>query len=224
MNSNFHFRKTPAIAEANNQPAFAEASAGKPSIVFLLFVIFISACESYVPVPKPHTYPRVIYPEKAYKPFDETYCAFTFDQPLYAEIEHDTTFFDEKAKSDCWFNITVKALNAKIFCSYNPIHNRGDFDELVKDAYEMTNKHNVKASYIEELPISRSADHVYGVVFNVQGPAASSYQFFMTDSTKNFVRGALYFNTEARPDSLAPVVEFMREDLDRMVRTLKWNL
>lgn len=63
---------------------------------------------------------------------------------------------------------------------------------------------------------------MYGVVFNVEGPVASSYQFFVTDSTRNFLRGALYFNTQARPDSLAPVMEFMRKDLDRMVETLKW--
>ncbi len=199
---------------------------GQKSIVnslFLLLALGLWGCEDYTSVPKPRAYPRVIYPEKAYKPFHETYCGFTFDQPLYATIEHDTTFFNEKAKDNCWFNITVKQLNAKIYCSYSPIHSRKDFDELVKDSYEMTNKHNVKASFIEEFQVDRKADHVHGVVFNVEGPAASSYQFFLTDSIKNFVRGALYFNTEARPDSLAPVVEFMREDLDRLVETLKWN-
>lgn len=196
---------------------------GSTFAIGLLFAFCLAACEDYTPVPKPRAFPRVDYPAKAYKSFDETYCGFTFDQPVYATIEHDTTFFDEKAKDDCWFNITVKQLNAKIFCSYNPIRTRADFDKLVGDAYEMTNKHNVKASFIEEVQVYRPEDRVYGVVFNVEGPAASSYQFFLTDSTKNFVRGALYFNTEARPDSLAPVVKFMREDLDRMMLTLKWN-
>lgn len=189
----------------------------------VLLLLFLFGCEEYTAVPKPRAYPRVVYPEKAYKPFDETYCGFTFDQPVYATIEHDTTFFEEKAKDNCWFNITVKQLNAKIFCSYYPIRDRAGFDELVKDAYQMTNTHNVKASYIEEGRVERPEDKVYGVVFNVEGPAASSYQFFLTDSTRNFVRGALYFNTEAKPDSLAPLVRFMRVDLDRMVGTLKWN-
>ncbi|MBL7829203.1 MAG: hypothetical protein JNJ57_21390 [Saprospiraceae bacterium] len=191
-------------------------------IVGHLFLVFI-ACNDYTPVPKPRAYPKVVYPVKSYQTFDQSYCGFTFDQPTYATIEHDTTFFDEKAKSDCWFNIAIKQLNAKIHCSYYPISTRKDFDELVKDAFEMTNKHNVKASYIEELQVDRPEDKVYGIVFNVEGPAASSYQFFLTDSVKHFVRGALYFNTEARPDSLAPVVNFVREDLDRMVMTLKWN-
>ena len=194
-----------------------------PLFLPFLMGILLLQCGDHTPVPKPRAYPKVVYPTKAYKPFDETYCNFTFEQPVYAAIEHDTTYFDEKAKDDCWFNITVKELNAKIFCSYYPIHNRKDFDELVSDAFELTNKHNVKASYIEEQQVSRPEANVYGVVFNVEGPAASSYQFFLTDSTKNFVRGALYFNTEIRPDSLAPVIRFMRYDLDHLVGTLKWN-
>jgi len=183
----------------------------------------VMSCEEYTPVPKPRTYPRVVYPEKAYKPFDKGYCNFTFDLPVYAEIEQDTAYFDEKPKDECWFDISVPALNAKIYCSYYPIHSRQDFEKFVSDAFEMTNKHTVKASYIDERPVHRNADRVHGVVFQVDGPAASSYQFFLTDSTRHFLRGSLYFNTVARPDSLAPVAAFMREDLDRMVATLKWK-
>lgn len=189
----------------------------------LLFALFQTACEEYTPVPKPRAYPRVNYPVKEYKPFDASYCNFTFDMPAYATIEQDTSFFEEKPKDDCWFNLDVKRLNAKIYCSYYPVKNRKDFDELVADAFAMTNKHNIKASYIDEIPVRRPADRVYGVVFNVEGAAASSYQFFLTDSTRNFVRGALYFNTQVRPDSLAPVIAFMKQDLDRMVGTLKWQ-
>jgi len=197
------------------------------NIVFLVaslaFCSFLLGCDGYTPVPKPRAYPRVVYPEKAYKPFEAGYCNFTFDQPVYAKIEQDTAYFDEKPKDECWFNIVVPALNAKIYCSYYPIRSRADFDKFVSDAFEMTNKHTVKATYIDEQPVHRPADHVHGVIFNVEGPAASSYQFFLTDSVKNFVRGSLYFNTVARPDSLAPVVAFMREDLNRMVETLKWQ-
>jgi len=193
------------------------------SVIPLAFCLFLIACDGYTPVPKPRAYPRVVYPEKAYKSFEAGYCNFTFDQPVYSKIEQDTAYFDEKPKDECWFNIVVPELNAKIYCSYYPIHSQADFEKFVADAFEMTNKHTVKATYIDEQPVHRPADHVHGVIFNVEGPAASSYQFFLTDSVKNFVRGSLYFNTVARPDSLAPVVAFMREDLNRMVETLKWK-
>ena len=192
--------------------------------LFLLsLTLFQTACEERIAVPKPRAYPRVVYPEKVYKNFDASYCAFTFEMPAYATIERDTAFFDEKPRDECWFNLNVPALNATIYCSYYPLNGRKDFDDLVRDAFEMTQKHNIKASYIEEIPVHRPVDRVHGVVFNVEGPAASSYQFFLSDSTRNFVRGALYFNTQARPDSLAPVVAFMKQDLNRLVETLRWN-
>ncbi len=193
--------------------------------LLLLSIISIAttACEEDISVPKPRAYPRVDYPAKVYKPFDAAYCNFTFDQPAYATIERDTTFFGGKVRNDCWFNLDIAALNAKVYFTYNQIGSRADFDRFVQDAYEMTNKHNVKASYIEEIPIERKADQVYGIVFNVEGPVASAYQFFLTDSTHNFVRGALYFNTQARPDSLAPVLNFMKADVNRMIQTLKWR-
>lgn len=186
-------------------------------------LLLTAACDEAVAIPKPRAYPRVIYPKKEYQPFDKSYCSFTFDMPKYAVIEQDTSFFDQKAKNDCWFNLQVPALNAKLHCSYYPVTSRARFDELVQDAFTMAQKHNIKASYIEEISVHRPADRVHGVVFAIEGPAASAYQFFLTDSTANFLRGALYFNAQSRQDSLAPVVAFMKQDVNRLIETLRWN-
>lgn len=197
------------------------------SIRFILLpiasLLIFSTCEEYIPVPKPRAYPKVIYPKKEYQRFDQNYCDFSFEMPKYAVIERDTTFFDQRPASDCWFNIGVPSLNAMIHCSYYPITSRARFDELVLDAFTMAQKHNVKANYIEEIPVHRTADDVHGIVFNIEGATASSYQFFLTDSSRHFLRGALYFNTQSRPDSLAPVQVFMKEDVNRLVNTLQWN-
>lgn len=176
-----------------------------------------------VVVPKPRAYPRIVFPERGYVPFGQHGCPLTFEQPKYAIVEQDTLFFGEKPRSDCWFNLTVPALSAKIHCSYEAISSQKDFDELLQDAFTMAQKHNVKASYIEEIPVHRPADRVHGVVFNIDGPAASAYQFYLTDSTRHFLRGALYFDAQARPDSLAPAIEFMKKDVDRLVQTLRWQ-
>lgn len=192
------------------------------ALSLLLFCLMsLSACDETVPVPKPRAYPRVVYPEKAYKPFENGYCPLTFEMPVYSVVERDTVFFEKRPESDCWFNLAIPQLNAKIHCSYYPITSPARFDELVQDAYTMTQKHNIKASYIDEFLVDRPS--VHGMIFEVQGPAASAYQFFLTDSTRHFLRGALYFNTQARPDSLAPVVAFVKQDLDRMVETLQWR-
>ncbi len=201
----------------------SQIAAGRVFIYTLLYGLIFWGCEERVAIPKPHAYPRVIYPEKQYKPFAEGYCPLTFEQATYSTIEQDTLFFGEKPKSDCWFNLQVKSLNATIHCTYSTIENRKELDELVQDAFTLVQKHNVKASFIEEIPVHRTAGKVHGMVFKIEGAAASPYQFYMTDSTKNFLRGALYINTESRPDSLAPVIDFMKLDVNKLIETLKWR-
>ena len=190
---------------------------------FFCLALLVAACNSE-PVfsPKPRAYPRVIYPEKAYQSFDDHFCNFTFEFPAYAEIEQDTSFFDEKPTHPCWFNIYIPAFDSRLHCSYYPIGKGKSLEDLKQDAFEMVDFHNKKANYIEEIRIGKP-NNVSGFAFDIEGPAASPFQFYLTDSTRHFLRGALYFNTQVNPDSLAPVYEFVKEDLLRMIETFEWN-
>jgi gliding motility-associated lipoprotein GldD len=192
--------------------------------VFILMLLMglITACEEAVYTPKPRGYPRVILPQKSYQKFDANYCSFTFEYPQYASIEKDTLFFEEKAPSDCWLNIKVPSLNAVIYCSYYDIAGKNTFEKLRNDAFSLAGKHNLKADFIDELPI-RKPNGISGFVFNIEGPAACPFQFYLTDSTKRFVRGALYFNTQAKPDSLKPMIEFMKTDIMQLINTFEWR-
>ncbi len=190
----------------------------------LLLSLLLGGCEETAITPKPRGYPRIIYPEKSYQPFRESYCDFTFEYPTYAVIEQDTNFFDEKPAHPCWFDIYVPAFEARIHCSYLPIEAGTPIDKLKHDAFKITDWHNKKATYIEEIPFRKNND-VKGVLFKVEGPVASPYQFFLTDSLerRHFLRGALYFRTQARPDSLAPLYEFLKKDIDRLLETFEWT-
>jgi gliding motility-associated lipoprotein GldD len=194
--------------------------------VLMLLVITFSVYQCGDPVftPKPRAYPKVNYPSKAYRPFQENYCSFGFEMPTYARIQQDSSFFDEQPANPCWFNIYFPDFDASIYCSYAPITSNTSIDKLKTDAFRMTDWHNKKASYIDEAPFSKTND-VKGVLFTIDGPVASQLQFFITDSLerKHFLRGALYFNTQARPDSLAPVYDFLKKDILYMLETFSWR-
>ena len=193
---------------------------------FLLFftagIIFTSCGEEAVIAPKPRGYPKVIYPQKAYQNFEEGYCQFTFEYPKYATVQQDTKFFDEKPKDPCWFDVVLPEFNARIHFTYTAINKSYNLDKLKTDAFTMVEKHNVKAKYIEEIPVKNQYG-ASGFLFNLEGEAASPCQFYMTDSTQHFVRGSLYFNTQARPDSLAPITDFLKKDIDHIIGTMKWR-
>lgn len=197
----------------------------KIAVVGCLMALLMMACGNggdYIP--KPRTYPRVFYPEKAYQPFDASYCNFTFEQPKYAQIVQDADFFGEEPPSECWFDIYFPAFNGKIHCSYIPIDKKKNtLTKLVDDSYKLAFKHTSKASSIGEEAIYRPDNNVFGIVFPLEGSVASPYQFFVTDSTTHYLRGSLYFNTTPNPDSLMPVVNFVKEDLYHMLETFEWN-
>ncbi|MCB0662148.1 MAG: hypothetical protein KDC24_05385 [Saprospiraceae bacterium] len=185
-------------------------------------LLFITSCEDPVLSPKPRGFPRVDFPDHAYKDFGKDFCDFDFEMPVYAQIEQDTLFFEEKPKHPCWFNIYYPQFDSRIHCSYSEADSPEALEGLKADAFDLAGKHNVKANYIDELPIQKP-DGTTGIVFDMEGPVASPFQFYLTDGKKHFLRGALYFNTQAKPDSLAPVTEFIKADVMQMINTLTWS-
>ncbi len=191
----------------------------------VILCIGFAACSQYTPVPKPRGYPRIIFPERGqWQQFDEAYCSFTFEYPAYAQVIQDTDFFDQKPVHPCWFDLYFPHFDARIHCSYVPIDAQNSLNKLRRDAFKMTDWHNKRATYIEERPFHNTWG-TKGMIFEVEGPAASPFQFFLTDSlqAKHFLRGALYFHAEARPDSLKPAYEFLKEDITHMLATFRWT-
>ncbi len=188
----------------------------------LLLVLALSACSEPVMNPKPRAYPRIEYPDRTYSAFSLDACNFSFQYPAYARIVQDSTFFEKSPPHPCWFNLYYPDFNGNIHFSYYQINQPKSFDELKADAFEMVDWHNKKANYIEERAI-RLPNGVSGYAFNIEGPAASPFQFYLTDSTRHFLRGALYFESSVNPDSIAPVLEFVREDIIKLIDTFTWK-
>ena len=189
------------------------------SLVALLWY----SCSDPVYTPKPRSYPRIDFPEKAFQSFSEDFCNFTFEYPVYTEIQQDTNFFEEMPPDDCWFDVFYPSFDGRVHFTYVNLRQPGNnLEKLRQESFNMADWHNKRANFIDEL-IIQTANGVSGIAFDIDGPAASPFQFFLTDSTQNFVRGALYFNTHVQADSLAPVVDFVREDILHLIETFEWK-
>ena len=192
-------------------------------ILALVATCFIACGGDKVYTPKPKMYPRVIYPTKAYEDKQPSDCSFTFRAPTYADIVKDEYFYEDDIVDPCWFDIVVPELQASIHCSYYPLQSRAQLDELVADAFEVTNKHTIKANYIEEALIANPSRSVYGLLFAVDGPVATPLQFYLTDSTDHFFRASLYFDSKVNPDSTAPIVQYLQQDIDTIISSWQWQ-
>ena len=186
------------------------------NILFLgIIFFFITSCsETYTP--KPPAYFRISFPEKIYQ-FSDSTIPYSFEYPQYATIVNDT----DKNAEPYWINVVFPQFNGKIHISYKEVDN--NVFKFIDDAHTMAYKHSVKADAIGESVFENADNKVFGTLYSIEGNAASSIQFYLTDSVKHFVRGALYFNNIPNKDSIAPVVDFIEEDVIRLIDSFHWN-
>jgi len=183
-------------------------------------VIVCTSCNSNF-VPKPRGYFKINLPEKKYQVFDQPGYPYTFEYPVYARIIKDSTFFGDATENPWWINIDFPQFNGRIYVSYKEI-GANKLDKLLNDAFSLTNKHTSKASSIDDSLINTS-NNIHGMFFRVGGNVATANQFFVTDSTKHFLRGALYFDATPNEDSLGVVSDFLLLDMKHIINTFKWR-
>ena len=184
-------------------------------IGFVLIIITLVQCKQHV-VPKPKGYFRIDFPKKEYVQY-KGQCPFSFEYPKYGKIVKDSAAGAEP----CWFNIEFPHFKTKIHLSYKKVQH--NVDTYIEDAHTLAYKHTIKADAIKEKYFENPSENVYGLLYDIKGNAASSVQFFVTDSIHNFLRGALYFSAEPNKDSLAPAIDFFKKDILHLIGTFKWE-
>ena len=200
----------------------------KTLLLFAAIIVLFTACGGNPDYsPKPRGYFRIVFPEKSYRQFDSIY-PFTFTYPKYAHIEKDTmpdmVRKDKKLVNMKYLlNMQFPQFNGTLHLSYESITSKKVFNELTEDARTFAFHHTVKATGIDQGIIRNPVKKIYGIYYTINGNTASSIQFYVTDSTKNYLRGALYFNTPPRLDSIQPVLNFVKKDIDTMIRTFRWK-
>ena len=205
---------------SNQQSAIGKLKVG---IAFCLSVVVccLTACNSDF-VQKERGYFKIDLPQKKYQVFNRPDFPYTFEYPVYGIIVQDSLFFDEQAENPYWINIDFPQFDGRLHLSYKDV-TKHKFDSLVNDAFTMSYKqHTTRASGIQSQPFE-TPYNIGGVYFTLKGNAATSNQFFATDSTKHFLRGALYFNATPNEDSLRPVNSFLKADMEHLINTLRWK-
>ncbi len=187
----------------------------------ILFLLFAACSESFTP--RPRGYFRIDFPEKKYARINRVY-PYSFEIPKYAEIQQDM----QNPNEHNWINIAVPENKVEIHISYYDLEDqdkspRESLIEFMEDTRRLAYKHSIKADAIDEHIFMNPTQKVFGTIYKIKGNAASPMQFFLTDSTKHFLRGAFYIREIPDIDSLNPVIQFMEPDIIKMIETTSWN-
>jgi len=189
----------------------------RPFNIFLIicFTLSLYSC-SKTSIPRPYGYFRVDLPVHTYRTIDTLNLPYRFDMPKNAKLIY------RQAKDEMfWIDLYYPKLNASIYCSYKPV--KGNLIDLLEDTRRIVYKHSVRADGISEKVFEHPDKKVHGILYDLKGNTASSLQFILTDSTRNFFRGALYFNNVPNKDSIAPMSNYIREDVIRIMESFEWK-
>jgi len=182
---------------------------------FLFLLPAISCKKDYIP--KPRGYFRIDFPEKAYIKMDSAALPYRFEIPVYSKIVPD----NERLAEPYWVNLKIPRNKAEVNLSYKKVDN--NLMKLTEDARTMAYKHSIKADAINERVFVNPAKKVYGIIYLIDGNSASPLQFYLTDSTKHFLRGALYIREVPNIDSIRPVIQFLTPDIIHLIETTEWT-
>lgn len=186
-------------------------------LIGFLGVLLLSSCnQNYVP--KPKGYNKIELPKPAYVQLPDSF-PYQFQFSKHAKLLFDSSWM----KEPYWIDIHYPEFLATIQITYKQLNNNERrLQELLNDSYKLTAKHQVKAYAIEETIIQTPYNHT-AVVAELEGEVPTPFQFYSTDSTAHFIRGALYFRTASHNDSLAPVIDYIKMDIVHMLNTLSWE-
>lgn len=194
----------------------------KQRLLFFIIIVILSGCkEKYIP--KPRSYFRIDFPEKKYQLSDKN-LPYQFEIPNYSKITND----EHNLNEPYWINVTIPENKAEIHISYYSLDKKEQSGEnllakFMEETRSLAYKHTVKADAIDEQIFMNPAKKVYGTIYKIKGNAASPFQFFLTDSTNHFLRGAFYIREVPNIDSIQPVIDFFEPDVIRLIETTTWN-
>ncbi|AWH84742.1 gliding motility lipoprotein GldD [Flavobacterium album] len=163
-------------------------------------------------VPKPQAYLRLEYPMGKYIPYDGD-CPYTFGYNSLARI---------KDKGNCNLTIEYPKMKATLYLTYKTVEGN-NLEALLRDAQKLTYEHVIKADAIQEQPYLNPEKKVYGMFYQVGGDAATNAQFYVTDSTRHFLTGSMYFYAKPNFDSIMPAASYIKDDMRNIMETLKWK-
>ncbi|MGK0138812.1 MAG: gliding motility-associated lipoprotein GldD [Algoriphagus sp.] len=188
-------------------------------VIFVMLSLCLIACNTQeVYMPKPKGFNRMDLPKQAYLKLTEPH-PYSFEYSENAVIEPDTF---GKAEPH-WIIVHYPELKSRIQFTYKPL--KGNLDRLTKhidDAYKLAAKHHVKATSQKERVVELKSGK-RAVLIDIEGEVPSHFQFYITDTSQHYLRGAVYLMEPSLNDSLSPLINYLKEDCMHILETLTWS-
>lgn len=179
----------------------------------LLFLPIIACTIDYAP--KPLAYNRIdISTAIEHKTVNTPY--------FWKSHIYDNAVVKNDSKNPSWSTVIFPKYNAEVFLTYFPLSDTLGLETLLEEMHQLSFDHQQKANAIEVNPRELNNGNLI-LEYKLKGNAATPYQFCITDSSRHYLRGALYFRNSPNYDSTLPVLHFLEQELALFMDSLEWK-
>lgn len=177
-------------------------------IIFLALIVF--SCNNNVNLPKQKAYFAPEFEIPTYKKISLD-CNYTFNINFQASINNI---------KNCNYEIYYKNLNAKIFINQIVLSN--SIETVLNTFNQKINENSRLSDQIIQSNYVNIDKKIYSKLYSFVGNSPSNIQFYVTNQTDKFLTGSLFFETEPNYDSLFPYIDYIRNDIKKMVDSFRW--
>ena len=187
--------------------------------LWICLAVLAAACSDSNETPKPQAYLRIDMPPHAYSVCDTTALPFTFELSNLAEVQ-----WKKNLPRDKWFTIAYPKYKGYVFMTYKAMNGVRDLRAQIDTSYKFVEGHFSFSSGIDENKFVDREHRLSGTTYHLKGQnVASTYQFWVSDSNRHFIRGALYIDCTPNNDSLAPLLDYLQDDIDHLIESIRWR-
>jgi len=185
--------------------------------IAVLALLLVGCAGEDPPRARPYGFHKISLPETiAYQSFVSESCPFSFQYPVMGEVSREM-------KDSCWVDIYFPDYDLKWHLTHRYVPDTElKIGEHFEEHRKLIYKHSKKATQIAARDFETATSS--GTAWEVYGNVGTPAYYFIADSAKeNMLTVSFYFNTAMKNDSLAPVIDYMRGEMEKALQTLEWN-
>lgn len=150
-----------------------------------------------------------------YDTLDCQTCPVRLAYPAYAKVQY-------VPRDSCWFDLYFPDLDAYWHVT---AHDLKTLHKSPREALRIYNKliykHAIRATDILQKPIE--GPNGWGMFYELYGEVPTHALLFYTDSVRYAIMVASYFKVAGAEDSLLPIIQRMRQELEAIYPSIQWR-
>ena len=184
-------------------------------VKYLILILLILSCREQALMPKPDGYFRIEFNKPNYIKFKKTDSEITFYLNKNEATEIDAI--------NNVLKLSYLKLNMDLILKFNLLSKVDNIQMRLEDFYDIIQTHAKKSNTLSIKDYENKQHKVYGTLYEFKGDVATPLQFFLTDSTINFISGYLQPKSKVVYDSIYPSIQYIKNDILVLFESLRWD-